>query len=52
MYTQDPLVDAVSSWVLASILLDTFHGDLISDVLYIGHNLIIIISISVMFKYS
>ena len=36
----------ISSWVLASIILDTFHGALSPGVQYNGHNLIIIISIS------
>ena len=42
----------LSSWVLASIILDIFHSALRPDFLYIGHNLIIIISISLIFKYS
>ena len=40
----------ITSWVLASIILDTSHGALSPAVLYIGHDLIIIISISLIFK--
>ena len=54
---------AESNWTLLSsmtyillgpgvhyIILDTFHGALCPGVLYIGHNLIIIIPISLLFK--
>ena len=40
----------ISSWVLASIILDTFHGALSLGVQYNGHNLFIIISILLIFK--
>ena len=40
----------ISSWVLASIILDTFHGALSPGVQYNGHSLIIIISILLIFK--
>ena len=41
---------SISSWVLASIILDTFHGALNPGVLYIEHNLIIIISVALVVK--
>ena len=39
----------ISSWVLASIILGTFHGALSPGVQYIGYNLFVMILIVLMF---
>ena len=49
-YSYEQLIPLMASWVLASIILDTFQGTLTPGVQYNGHNFIIIFSISLIFK--